>query len=45
METKYYADKGVFAMPKKNLVGQRFEKLLVLKETDKRIDGKIVWEC
>lgn len=32
-------------MPKKNLVGQRFEKLLVLRETEKRIDGKVVWEC
>lgn len=32
-------------MPKKNLVGQRFEKLLVIKETEKRIDGKVVWEC
>lgn len=45
METKYYVDKGVFMMPKKNLIGQRFEKLLVLRETEKRIDGKVVWEC
>ena len=30
---------------KKNLIGQKFGKLTVIKETNKRIDGKIVWKC
>lgn len=29
----------------KDLTGRRFGKLIALKPTDKRIDGKIVWEC
>ena len=29
----------------KDLVGQHFEKLLVLEKTDKRKNGKIVWKC
>ena len=28
-----------------DLTGQRFGSLLVLKETEKRVDNKIVWEC
>ena len=30
---------------KKNLIGQKFGKLTVIKETNERIDGKVVWEC
>ena len=30
---------------KKNLKGQKFGQLLVLEETDKRIDGSIIWKC
>lgn len=30
---------------KQNLVGQRFNKLIVLEETERRVDGKIIWKC
>ena len=29
----------------KDLLGQRFGKLLVVQKTDKRKDGRIVWKC
>lgn len=30
---------------KKNLIGQKFNKLTVINKTDQRISGAIVWEC
>lgn len=29
----------------KNLIGQRFGKLLVINKTNERKDGRIIWEC
>ena len=32
-------------MKKINLIGQKFGKLLVIEETNKRINGCVVWKC
>lgn len=37
--------KGVLIIVKNNIQGQKFNKLLVVKETEQRECGNIVWEC